>query len=90
MEMIREWDENVSISSWKEGREKINKVIRKYNKWVCNYLDDRDQTFKLLNKINKHLMKPYSNSGQGTSWREELLLMKSNAMKVMNQLNENN
>ena len=30
---IEEWDENTPIDWWNAGRKKLNKVIKKYNKW---------------------------------------------------------
>lgn len=76
MEKIKEWDENVEIEWWKEGRIKLNKVIRKYNKWVKKYTDDDIKTSKLLKKINKHLKKDYCNKDGGSGWKDELLRIK--------------
>jgi len=78
MEKINEWDENVGISWWKEGRTKLNKVIRKYNKWVEFHSKNEIKTAKLLTKINKHLKMDYCNQDGGSGYKEELETMKSN------------
>jgi len=77
MEKIEEWNENTNISWWKEGRTKLNKVIRKYNKWIDKYLDNNLKTVKLFNKINKNLEMHYCNQDGGSGWKDELLKMKS-------------
>lgn len=85
MDTIMEWDENTPILWWKAGRIKVNKVIRKYNKWVCRHMNDEEKTAKLLSKINRHLMKPYANRDGGGSWRDDLLLMKDNVEEHQKQ-----
>ena len=84
MEEIKEWDENVDISWWKVGRTKLNKVIRKYNKWVRKHTEDEVKTTKLLVKIEKHLKKDYCNNDGGSAYKEELLKMKENVKKCFN------
>lgn len=74
MEKLEEWNENTPITWWKEGRTTLNKVIRKYNKWI----DDKQNTDKLIEKINEHLQKPYSNQDGGGGYMNELLKMKEN------------
>jgi hypothetical protein len=76
MERIEEWDENPGVSWWKESRIKLNKVIRKYNKWVDKHSDDRSKTTKLLNKVNKNLKMNYCNQDGGSGYKEELLNIK--------------
>ncbi len=70
---IEEWDENVGISWWKESRMQLNKVIRKYNKWVNNHTGDEVKTAKLLTKIDKHLKMYYCNQDGGSGYKEELM-----------------
>ena len=72
MEKIEEW--KASVGRWKEGRVKLNKVIRRYNKWV----DTGEKAEKLLRVINKNLDMPYCN--QSNCWREELMGMKENIL----------
>jgi hypothetical protein len=76
MEKIEEWDENVNIDWWKESRIKLNKVIRKYNKWVDRHSEDKIKTDKLLVKIDKHLEKHYCNQDGGSGYKEALNEMK--------------
>jgi len=82
MEKITEWDENVGIDWCKEGRMKINKVIRKYNNWIDNHLNDEVKTAKLLVKIVKHLNMHYSNQDGGSGYKEELLKMKDSIITM--------
>jgi len=78
MNRIEEWDTTLcEIYWWKEGRTKLNKVIRKYNKWVRENSDDLVKTAKLLDKINDNLEMHYCNQSGGSGWKEELLTMKS-------------
>jgi hypothetical protein len=77
MEKLKEWNENVGIDWWKEGRTKLNKVIRKYNKWIDKHSGNKVKTLKLLEKINEDLEKHYCNQSGGSGWKEELLEMKS-------------
>lgn len=74
MEKIEQWSENSPIEWWNDGRKKLNKIIRKYNKWVDNKYGSK----KLLNKIDIHLEKEYCNSDGGSGWKEELIKMKNN------------
>jgi hypothetical protein len=76
MKQITEWCENTGIGWWDQGRKQLNKVIRKFNKWILNDIDDLKKTNKLLKKINNHLNKEYCNQDGGQSWKEELLSMK--------------
>lgn len=78
MEKITLWDEDVSITWWKEGRTKLNKVIYKYNKWVDKHTDDTIKTAKLLRKIDKNLEMDYCNTDGGSGWKEELESMRDN------------
>ncbi len=78
METIEEWDENIGITFWKEGRVKLNKVIRKYNKWVKNHTKDKVKAYKLLAKIEEHLSMDYCNQDGGSGYRFELIKMKIN------------
>lgn len=82
MEKLVEWDENVSISWWKEGRTKLNEVIRKYNKLIDLHQDDKVKTAKLLVKINEHLQMQYSNQDGGSGYRDELIKMKENVISL--------
>lgn len=84
LEKIDEWDENVNISWWKEGRIKLNKVIRKYNDWIDNPTD-LVKTCALLEKINKHLRMHYCNQDGGDGYQEELLKMKYYVLKILNK-----
>ncbi len=77
MEKIEEWNERVGIDWWKEGRIQLNKVIRKYNKWVDKHTENKVKTAKLLYKIDEHLEMHYCNQSGGSGWKEELLNMKS-------------
>jgi hypothetical protein len=83
MEKLLEWNENVGISWWKEGRVKLNKVIRKYNKWIDLFQDDKVKTAKLLVKINEHLQMHYSNQDGGSGYKEELMKMKQNVEEIL-------
>lgn len=83
MEKIIEWDENINISWWKESRIKLNKVIRKYNKWIEYHSENKIKTEKLLIKINKHLLMDYCNQDGGSSYKGELEKMKYNVTKTM-------
>ena len=83
MEKIYLWDENVSISWWKEGRINLNKVIRKYNKWIDLYQKDIIKTAKLLSKIDQHLLMDYSNQVGGSGYKKELLKMKLIVQKAL-------
>lgn len=83
MKKLVEWDENVGISWWKEGRTKLNKVIRKYNKWIDLHQENKDKTTKLLIKINEHLQMPYSNQDGDSGYKEELTKMKENVERVL-------
>ena len=76
MEKIEEWNENESITWWREARIKLNKVIRKYNKWVDLHSENKDKTVKLLSKINKHLQMHYCNQDGGSGYKDELQKMK--------------
>ena len=76
-EKFDEWNENTGINWWKEGRIALNKVIRKYNTWVDNHLEDDEKTLKLLKKINKNLTMHYCNQDGGYSRKSELLKMQS-------------
>ena len=78
MEKIEEWDENAGINWWKESRIKLNKVIRKYNKWVDKHTGNRVKTAKLIKRIDKNLDMHYSNQDGGSGYREELLKMRAN------------
>lgn len=77
MEHIEEWNENVGISWWKESRIQLNKVIRKYNKWVDKHTENKVKTAKLLTKIEKHLKMDYCNQDGGSGYKEELLNIQS-------------
>lgn len=77
MEKIEEWDERVGIDWWKEGRTQLNKVIRKYNKWIDKHIENRAKTAKLLDKIDEHLEMYYCNQSGGSAWKDELLNMKN-------------
>lgn len=83
MEKLKQWNENTSITWWAEGRTQLNKVIRKYNKWIDMYTSNHKKTLKLLIKINSHLEKYYSNQDGGEGYREELNKMKSNVVTIM-------
>lgn len=74
---IKEWNENVSISWWRDGRIKLNKIIRKYNKWTEKHSDNIVKTAKLLARINKNLEMDYCNQSGGSGWKEELLNMRN-------------
>jgi hypothetical protein len=76
MEKLVEWDENVGISWWKEGRMKINEVIRKFNKWIEFHSENKVKTAKLLHRINKNLQMHYCNQDGGSGYKEELEKMK--------------
>ena len=78
MEKLVEWDENTGISWWNEGRTNLNKVIRKYNKWIDSFQKDRVKTAKLIVKIEEHLQMHYSNQDGGSGYREELIKMLQN------------
>jgi hypothetical protein len=71
------WKENVNITWWKESRTKLNKIIRKYNKWVEFHSDNKIKTAKLLAKINKHLEMSYCNTDGGSGYKEELEKIKA-------------
>jgi len=73
MNKINEWNENISINWWKESRTQLNKVIRKYNKWIDKHTNDKVKTAKLLTKIEKHLKMDYCNQDGGSGYKEELL-----------------
>ena len=77
MEKIEEWNECVDIDWWREGRTQLNKVIRKYNKWIDKHTENNVKTYKLLNKIDEHLEMRYSNQNGGSEWKDVLLKMKS-------------
>ena len=83
MEKVTEWREDVSIDWWKEGRTQLNKVIRKYNKWIEKHQDNKIKTIKLLNRINEDLEKHYCNQSGGSGWKDELLEMKYNVESKM-------
>lgn len=74
---VKEWDEDVSINWWKDGRTKLNKVIRKYNKWVDRHTENKVKTVKLLNEINDNLDMYYCNRDGGSAWKYELIEMKN-------------
>lgn len=78
MEKIEEWCEHTGIDWWKEGRIKLNKVIRKYNRWIEKHQGNRIKTAKLLLKIERHLEMEYCNKSGGSGWKDELLDMKEN------------
>lgn len=78
MELFQEWDENTDITWRKEGRQSLNKVIRKYNKWAQKHIEDEVKTTKMLVKINKHLEMYYCNQDGGSCYKDELIRMKRN------------
>lgn len=86
MEKIEEWDEHVGINWWRKSRIQLNKVIRKYNKWIDNHTNNRVKTAKLLDKIDKHLKMDYSNQDGGSGYKEELIKMKNNVLNKFNQI----
>ena len=61
----------------RDGCTQLNKVIRKYNKWIDKHSDNRVKTSKLLDKIDRHLEMHYCNQRGGSGWKEELLYMKN-------------
>lgn len=83
MEKLEQWNENVGISWWKEGRTKLNQVIRKYNKWIDLHQNDKVKTAKLLVVINEHLQMHYSNQDGGNGYKNELIKMKENVESVL-------
>lgn len=83
METIKQWNENTNIVWQKEARTQLNKVIRKYNKWVENHTSDRIKTIKLLTKIEKHIEMPYSNQDGGSGYKEELQKMLATVQNVL-------
>ena len=78
MERLEEWNENTGIKWWAEARKKLNKVIRKYNKWIVNDTMDIERTSKLLTKINRELGKDYINQDGGSGYKKELAGMHHN------------
>ncbi|MFT6125822.1 MAG: hypothetical protein ACJAVA_000264 [Flavobacteriaceae bacterium] len=78
MEKLEEWNENTGITWWTEARKKLNKIIRKYNKWIVNDTMDIKRTSKLLTKINLDLCKDYSNQDGGSGYKKELAGMHYN------------
>lgn len=76
MDKRDEWNENICIDWWKEGRKKLNKVIRKYNDWIDEGTDSLTKTAKLLEKIKKNLKMDYCNHDGGSGYWEELNDMK--------------
>ncbi len=83
MEKLTEWREDVNIDWWKEGRTQLNKVIRKYNKWIDKHQNNKIKTIKLLNRINEDLEKHYCNQSGGSGWKDELLEIKYNVESKM-------
>lgn len=85
-ETIEEWNENVGVGWWKEGRKKLNKVIRKYNHWVVCDTDNNVKTTILLVKIYKNLKMSYCNQDGGSGWYEELDKMKTTVEYILKRL----
>lgn len=72
---IEEWDENVDISWWAEGRKHLNVVIRAYNAWqreagVSGRYDPQEGR-RLLVMIEEG-RQTWANRDGGGGWRDEL------------------
>lgn len=69
-----EWDENTNIAWWKDGRTKLNVIIRMYNKWQIDGFPS-DEKQPLIATIICGLQTFASQDG-GSNWAEVLERMK--------------
>jgi len=68
-----EWDENTKIDWWREGRIKLNTIIRMVNDWTLEGKPS-SQKAKLLRYIDMGVQTFAAQDG-GEVWKEELLSM---------------
>lgn len=86
MEKIELWREDTPISRWNKSRKKLNKIIRKYNKWVGEGSYSANKGVTLIKKINKRLDADYCNQYRRTSYKKELKLIKSLVKRRLSEI----
>ncbi len=69
-----EWDENTDIGWWRDGRMKLNVIIRMVNEWTI-LGRPKEKKEKLLRYIDKGIQTFAAQDG-GEEWRKTLLSMK--------------
>ena len=75
MMYLDEWDENTNINWWDECRKKLNKVIRKFNKWQINGMKE-EKVVKLLARI-EHGKQTFGSRDGGSGYWYELNKMET-------------
>jgi hypothetical protein len=73
---LEEWSETTGINWWNEGRKKLNKIIRKFNKWQRVHDFDPEKSRKLLSRIEEGKQTIGAKDG-GSGYLEELEKMES-------------
>lgn len=84
--MSKELNQNVSNAKFKEDRVILNKVIRKYNKWLYN-CGDIVESSNLLSYIEEHLKMRYANEEANIKLRLELEEMRHRVSAVLDSNN---
>ena len=78
---VKEWDEDTDITWWKESRIKLNKIIRKYNKWQYKHDFNPLKGLKLLAMI-EYGKQTIGNIDGGSGYLEELEEMEKFVKKI--------
>ena len=83
IQLVEEWATNTPIDWWNDCRKKLNKVIRKYNKWQMKKDFDAVYGTKLLALV-RHGKDTIGSRDGGSGYLEELDNMEKHILFVLN------
>jgi len=81
-QLLEEWPTNTQIGWWNVSRGKLNKVIRKYNKWQLKKDFEVAYGIRLLAVI-RHAKDTFGSQDGGGGYLEELVKMESFVVQVV-------
>ena len=81
IQLIEEWPTNTRIAWWNDCRKKLNKVIRKYNKWQLKRDFDVAYGTELLALV-RHGKNTIGSRDGGGGYKEELVRMEMHILSV--------
>ena len=87
IKLIEQWDEDTNITWWRKSRKKLNKIIRKFNKWQIKHKFDTERADIVLAYIELGIKTIGSQDGGG-GYLQELEKMKLHVLDIKSQQQE--